>query len=143
MRKTTLKTQPPKPSITKLKGKADILFSLATRYRFAEQIKGVWVDKCVTCTIVKPIKQMQCGHFQSRGFNATRYSEENTAPQCYGCNVKHQGEQYRFSQFIDDFYGAGTAKRLEQEARRSYQFTREELEQVIHDSQEYIKAYSI
>ncbi len=132
-----------KPPISKLKKEADTLFSLATRYRFAEQIDGVWMAKCVTCVnpIFKPIKILQCGHFQSRRFNATRFSEENTAPQCYGCNVMQQGEQYRFANFVESYYGTGTAKRLEKEARQPHPFTRDELEQIIQDSQEYIQNY--
>jgi len=146
--KTRLRTSPKpkkqsKPPISKLKKEADRLFSLATRYRFAEEIDGKYYARCVTCVDAKlrPLKELQCGHFQSRRFNATRYSEINTAPQDYACNVMQYGQQYRFANFIDDFYGDGTAKRLEKEAREPHPFTREELEQVIHDSKEYIRAY--
>lgn len=128
-----------KPAVSNLKKEADKYWSLATRLRFADNKMGEWWVKCVTCPNYKPVKQMQCGHFQSRAFNATRFSEENTAPQCYGCNVMHQGEQYKFSAFIDEFYGEGTAKRLEQEARVKHPFTVEELTQIIEDAKTQIK----
>lgn len=144
--KTSLKASPkpkkqPKPKVSRLKRKADALFSLATRYRFAERVNGEWLVECVTCGIIKPLKEMQCGHFQSRRFNATRYSEENCAPQCYGCNVMRQGEQYKFAAFVDEFYGEGTAKRLEQEARQPHPFKPEELQAIIDESTEQIKFY--
>lgn len=128
----------PKSSITKLKKKADAFFSLATRIRFANP-DGT--NTCVTCGVVKPMKLMQCGHFMSRRFSATRFSEINTAPQCVGCNMFKNGEQYKFSQFIDEFYGEGTARQIQKEAQQFHNFTIEELEQVISDSKEYIRNY--
>lgn len=131
----------PKHSISKLKKKADTVFSLATRYRFAELVDGEWLAKCVTCGVVRPIKRMQCGHFQSRRFNATRFSEENTAAQCDMCNRWNHGEQYKFALFLEDFYGQGTAKRLEQEAHQPHPFTVLELEEIIQDSLQEISWY--
>lgn len=77
----------------------------------------------------------------SRQFNATRYEEENTAPQCYGCNVMQQGKQFEFGLWIDDFYGEGTAKKLYLATRKPHQFTREELLEIIEDRKEQIKFY--
>lgn len=77
----------------------------------------------------------------SRQHNTLRYSEENTGPQCYGCNVMQQGRQYTFSLEIDKLYGEGTAKRLHQEAKQPHQFTIPELEEVIKDSKETVKYY--
>lgn len=130
-----------KQGVAQLKKKADKYFSLATRYRFAENMNGEWVANCVTCGTQKPIKQLQCGHFVSRRFNITRYDELNTAPQCYGCNVMQQGEQYKFSRFIDDYYGEGTADELMQKRHTSHKLTISELEQIISDAKEYIKHY--
>lgn len=141
LKKSKLKKTPKKHTIGWYKKQADVAFSLATRYRFAELVEGEWLAKCVTCGVVRPIKRMQCGHFQSRRFNATRFSEENTAAQCDMCNRWNHGEQYKFAIFLDDFYGQGTAKRLEQEARQSHPFTATELEEIIKDSLEEIKFY--
>lgn len=129
------------PTITKLKKNADRYFSLATRYRFADYVNGEWVAECVTCSTTKPIKQLQCGHFMSRRFNATRFSEENTAPQCYGCNVMQQGQQFKYSKWIDRFYGDGTADKLLLEAAEAHQFTADELREIIADSKAQIKFY--
>lgn len=117
------------------------MWSIATRYRFAEKIASGWIVKCVTCNRILPFGKAQCGHFQSRRFNATRYSEPNTAPQCFQCNISFAGEQYRFASFIDDFYGIGTAQELALEARQSHRFTRDELQAIIDDCLSQIAFY--
>lgn len=75
----------------------------------------------------------------SRQFNNTRFSEENTGPQCYGCNVMQQGKQYAFGLWVDEFYGEGTAKRLYEEAHTPLQFKRADLEEIIADRKEQIR----
>ena len=146
--KTKLKARPPKlrkkqpkPTITKLKKEADRWFSLATRYRLSEQIAGLWVCECVTCGVKKAVKDMQCGHFMSRRFTATRYSEENTAAQCYRCNVAFNGEQFKFGQAVDSLYGDGAARRLMDEASQPHRFTTEELLAIIEDSKKQVAWY--
>jgi len=56
---------------------------------------------------------MDCGHFQSRRFKATRYEPKNCAPQDTYCNRYQQGEQHKFAKYIDKTYGKGTADALE------------------------------
>lgn len=138
-----LKTSPsskkrPKSSITKLKAEADKFFSQATRLRFADEDGLV---QCVTCPNKKPWKAMQNGHFMSRRFNSTRFEEQNTAPQCYGCNVMHQGRQYEFGLALDAWYGAGTAQAMHKLSQEPHQFNEEELRQIIHDSKEVVTFY--
>ena len=67
---------------------------------------------------------MQCGHFQSRRFLATRFDEENCAPQCVACNMFKQGEQYKFSLNLDAKYGEGTSERKQQDALQMVRFAR-------------------
>lgn len=128
-------------TVSQLKKEADKWHSLATRYRFAEFKNGEWVAECITCGQAKPIKGLQCGHFMSRQYNVLRYSEENTAPQCYGCNVMQQGRQYTFGLELDKLYGDGTAKRLHQESKTSHQFKAEELLSIIADAKTQVKFY--
>lgn len=134
--KATRKTKHTQPAISKLKREADAWFSRATRVRFANSEGMV---KCFTCSNVKHWKELQCGHFMSRQFNSTRYEEFNTAPQCYGCNVMHQGRQYEFGLELDYWYGEGTAKAMHQLSQKPHQFKREELEQIIQESKDYLK----
>lgn len=77
----------------------------------------------------------------SRQYNTLRYSELNTAPQCYGCNVMQQGKQYAFGLEIDKLYGDGTAARLHKESKTAHQFTTDELQEIIDESKQQVKFY--
>ena len=109
-------------TISKLKKELDKWFSLYIRLRDATS-EGAVI--CITCGCVKNYKQgMQNGHFQSRSHLATRFDEQNCQPQCVGCNMFKQGEQYKFSIALDSKYGEGTAQELEFKARQITKFTR-------------------
>tara|TARA_R110002020_G_scaffold424388_2_gene633588 strand:- start:17713 stop:18120 length:408 start_codon:yes stop_codon:yes gene_type:complete len=116
-------------SISKLKKELDKWFSLYIRLRDATD-EGAVI--CVTCNKVGHYKSgMQCGHFQSRRHHATRWNEKNCAVQCIGCNCFKQGEQFRFSIYIDSKYGEGAAEYLEGLARTTVKFSRIDYEEKI------------
>ena len=118
-----------KKTISKLKKELDKWFSLYIRLRDSTD-EGM--AQCFTCGVIKYYKSgMQCGHFQSRRFLATRFDEQNCAVQCIGCNCFKQGEQFRFSIYIDPKYGAGTAEHLEGLARTTVKISRIEYEEKI------------
>tara|TARA_R110000851_G_scaffold116827_2_gene243253 strand:+ start:166 stop:573 length:408 start_codon:yes stop_codon:yes gene_type:complete len=121
-------------SISKLKKELDKWFSIYIRLRDATDEGLV---QCFTCGCVKHYKKgMQNGHFQSRSFLATRFDEENCQPQCVGCNMFKQGEQYKFSLYLDSKYGEGKAEELEFLARTTVKFSRDDYE----DSIRYYKS---
>ena len=121
-------------SISKLKKELDKYFSLFIRLRDATD-EGLC--QCFTCGCVKHYKKgMQNGHFQSRSFLSTRFNEENCQPQCVGCNMFKQGEQYKFALALDSKYGEGTAEELESLARLTVKLTRVDYE----DSIRYYKS---
>jgi hypothetical protein len=116
-------------SISKLKKELDKWFSLFIRLRDATEEGLV---QCFTCGAVKYYKKgIQCGHFQSRTFLATRFDEENCQPQCVGCNMFKQGEQYKFSLYLDAKYGEGKAQELQYLAKSIVKFTRVDYEEKI------------
>ena len=116
-------------TISKLKKELDKWFSLYIRLRDAST-EGAVI--CVTCNKVSHYKSgMQNGHFQSRRFMATRWNEQNCAVQCIGCNCFKQGEQFRFSIYIDAKYGEGTAEYLEGLARTTIKISRIDYEEKI------------
>ena len=116
-------------TISKLKKELDKWFSLYIRLRDATD-EGLC--QCFTCGCVKYYKKgMQNGHFQSRSFLATRFDEENCQAQCVGCNMFKQGEQYKFSLYLDSKYGEGKAAELEFLARTTVKFTRGDYEEKI------------
>ena len=81
---------------SKLVKKIDKLFSLYIRNRYSKNGKA----KCFTCGKVDDIKRLHAGHFMSRKHYSTRWLEDNVKPQCYGCNVMQQGQQYKFSKYL-------------------------------------------
>lgn len=103
---------------------ADKWFSLYIRLRDANSNgKG----KCITCGEVKPWRDYDCGHFQSRRYLLTRYEERNAHSQCVACNQWGSGEQYKHAKAIDDLYGKGTAQELEQKARGMQKMTKQDV----------------
>tara|TARA_R110000824_G_scaffold74096_1_gene188624 strand:- start:470 stop:877 length:408 start_codon:yes stop_codon:yes gene_type:complete len=116
-------------TISKLKKELDKWFSLFIRLRSCNEFGMV---QCFTCGCVKHYKKgIQNGHFQSRQFMTTRYDEENCQPQCIGCNMFKQGEQFKFALGLDAMYGEGTAEELQVLARRITKFTRVDYEEKI------------
>ena len=116
-------------SISKLKKELDKFFSLYIRLRDADSNGLVF---CFTCGRSKHYKSgMQNGHFQSRSFLATRFNEENCQPQCVGCNMFKQGEQYKFAINLDSKYGEETAEELQFLARKTVKFSRVDYEDKI------------
>tara|TARA_R110000787_G_scaffold156160_2_gene270058 strand:- start:1184 stop:1585 length:402 start_codon:yes stop_codon:yes gene_type:complete len=82
-------------TISKLKKKLDQQFSLFIRLKDADD-NGY--NYCFTCNKFDHYKGLQCGHFVSRKYTATRFDEQNCKPQCPGCNIFRYGEQYKFGQ---------------------------------------------
>lgn len=124
--------------VASLKKKADKFFSLYVRYRDSDQDGLV---QCITCSVRKPVKEMQAGHFVSRTKGVLRYDEQNVNGQCVGCNMFKQGEQFIYGKNIDKKYGDGTAEALMARRFESHKFTVPELEEIIEKSKEYIKDY--
>ena len=116
--------------ISKLKKELDKWFSLYIRLRDATNQGMV---ECFTCGKIAHYKKggMQNGHFQSRSFLATRFDEENCQPQCVGCNMFKQGEQYKFAINLDAKYGEGKAEELEILAKSVVKLTRIDYEDKI------------
>lgn len=127
-----------KEGVASLKKKADAAFSQYIRLRDSDEFG---IGECITCQKKAHYKTMQCGHFVSRKASTLRYSEENCNIQCVGCNVFKYGEQYLYSKAIDLKYGDGKADELMSRRFETHKFSREELEEIIHDSKEQIKFY--
>jgi len=123
-------------TISKLKKELDKIFSIFIRLRWATN-EGLC--QCVTCGKVSHYKKMQCGHFQSRRHHATRWNEQNCAAQCISCNCFQQGQQYRFSLYLDGKYGEGTAQELEYLAKQITKISRSDYEENISYYKDLVK----
>ncbi len=85
---------------------------------------------CVTCGKVKPWTThegtMQTGHFIHDN-NATRFDEDNVAPQCVGCNKYRDGALDDYRLWMAEVRGKETIERLTRLKATVRRFTREEL----------------
>lgn len=113
--------------------KLDEWFSKFIRLSYADDTGQV---ACYTCGRKNHWKKMQCGHFMSRAKYATRWDEDNCRPQCYGCNMRQQGQQYLFSLNLNKEQ-PGLAERMRIKSMQTVKFTTPQLlEKIEHYRQE-------
>ena len=55
---------------------------------------------------------MQCGHFVSRQYLATRWDDNNCRPQCAGCNLFGNGRLLDFEERLKKELGEETVENL-------------------------------
>lgn len=112
-----------KTSISKLKRKADQVFSLWIRTRD----KG----RCFTCGEQKPISKMQNGHFVSRSYNSLRYDELNCHCQCMACNIFKHGAMDTYALHLQDTYGPAVLRYFAKKKLEVHTLKESELENII------------
>lgn len=134
---------------------ADDFFSKYVRLRDSELDGNEYVGKCITCSKngsiawhdgkkIRFVAGWDAGHFVSRGCKLLRYSDENVNLQCkFHCNKMKSGNLEKYKPALDDKYGNGTWRRLEDEAQANkyYKFSRDELLQIIADSRSSLAWY--
>jgi hypothetical protein len=125
---------PKKPTRSKVVKKLDAVFSQYIRLSNADK-NGICT--CVTCGKKYHWKQIQAGHFMSRKHYSTRWLEDNVKPQCYGCNVMQQGQQYRFSKYL----GNNLSEQLYSKSKEVVKFTTDELQDKITYYSERVKKF--
>ena len=119
-----------KPTVAKLKKEADRLYSIKLR-QSASNSRGF--VKCYTCPVTKNWKEMQCGHYESRSNNATRFEPKNTKVQCVGCNLFKSGNKTVFALNLVKEYGQGVLGELRKKAQSVKQFNIKELQGMIKE----------
>ena len=123
-------------SHAKLVKELDAVYSRYLRHKHADFSGYV---QCYTCGTKKPIKEMQCGHFQSRRSMSTRFHLNNTRPQCVKCNMFSQGEQLLFYKHLCQEIGEKATEEVILLAKTSIKFSREELMEMIADYKNKLK----
>lgn len=86
---------------------------------------------------------MDCGHFRSRRYNATRFDETNCQVQCPKCNRFNEGEHYQFGINLNIKYGPGTAEGLIAKSRELVKITEIEYDEMIKYYQDKVKALTV
>ncbi len=73
------------------------------RYRIEDMPIG-----CCTCGRVRSFRQIDAGHFISRGSgggSGVYFDERNIHAQCKSCNAFHQGKTLEYNDFMQEKYG--------------------------------------
>jgi hypothetical protein len=97
---------------------------------------------CVTCGSVAPWKQMQNGHFYSRGRIPTRWDEDNCHVQDYRCNVALKGDYINYTKYMIDRYGREFVDELEKKSKQTGKYvTPAEIREMIEKYTELVKSY--
>jgi hypothetical protein len=123
-------------SISKLKKELDKWFSLYIRLRDADELG---FTKCFTSGRYYHYKNIHAGHFMSRKYLSTRWSELNVQAQSAADNLFAQGRQYQFGKELDAKYGEGTAEDLQIKSKQIQKFTRDDYEEKITYYKEAVK----
>lgn len=118
-----------KATLKGLKNKMDALWSQWIRQKDA--VDGI--STCVTCGAQKPWKEMQCGHFVSRVHLATRFLEQNCAPQCSTCNVLRRGNMVEYVVWMEANWGWATIQDLRDLKHTTVKYSRSDYERMIGD----------
>jgi len=111
-------------TISKLKKKVWKVFSLYIRQKYSKR----GMVKCYTCGVVKPIKEMQCGHGLGGRGNSILFDEEICRPQCMQCNIFKGGNYDVFHAKLIEENGLEWFKAKLKQKQQTKQFTRKELE---------------
>lgn len=116
-----------KSSITKKRGKRKDLTHTSLKTDMQLIVRLLGGDNCITCG-----KQFdagrhlhQGGHFKGRSKASTAFLIENISKQCAYCNNPKcgDGEVFLHSKYLDNYWGAGTAGKIDKMSKIVYPFT--------------------
>ena len=113
---------------SKLVKKLDKIFSIYIRTR---DVDDSGFGECFTCGATKHWREVDAGHFQSRGKFATRWDEANVQFQCKRCNGFRGGEQYIFAKNLNIKYGEGTAEEIQTKSNQTARYGVSDLRDMI------------
>jgi hypothetical protein len=115
--------------------------SISTLKKKAWKVFSKWIrerDKYVCYTCGKDLKgspALHAGHFISRRVGATMFDEMNVHAQCMYCNMYNYGSTGAYAERLIADYGVETFQALLKRGRTTHQFTRQELQDIIHNYQ--------
>lgn len=116
-------------STASLKKKLDTVFSQYIRLR--DMIPNTRVFCCISCGLIKPINQADCGHYINRQHMSTRFSEINCNAQCHACNRFDEGNIQGYRRGLIKKHGENRILLLESQKYEARQYTAFEYEALI------------
>ena len=100
---------------------------------------------CVSCGVKKHWKELDAGHYFSRGDKSVKLMEENIHPQCKGCNIRMSHGDTKvvtaYRRHMVDMYGEDFLDHLEALAWTPTKFNRAEIEALTKALKAQIKEY--
>ena len=123
-----------KKSIKYLKKELDRIFSLYIRWTGAKEGK----NRCFTCNVELPIKELQDGHYESRRFLALKYEKTNNHPQCFHCNIRLKGNYTVYALKMIEKYGKDHLDMLSIKKHNTVKWTTFEYQLLIDDYKEKV-----
>lgn len=121
----------------KLKVKLDRVFSQYIRLR--DMMPGTTLFRCISCGLVKPISQADCGHYINRSHMSTRFSEKNCNAQCRHCNRFDEGNMSGYRHGLVNKIGENAVLLLESQKNEVRKYSDFEYEALIKHYQGEIK----
>lgn len=106
---------------------------------FSRYIRLLEPEFCVTCNDAKPRKELQNGHFYTRGRYSTRWDEMNCHPQCYKCNVILNGNYIKYTMYMINRYGTDAVNDLEIKSTTQQKIPTPTLKDLIEEYKEKVK----
>ena len=85
---------------------------------------------CVTCGIVKPIDELQAGHYHDKAVSNPDlyFSEKNVSAQCPRCNLFLSGNKTAYAYYLTKKYGIGILEELMTLKNKAVKWTLEDYE---------------
>jgi len=74
--------------------------------------------RCISCGHIHHWKDIQNGHYMSRRYLSTRWSEDNCRPQCVACNIFNQGNAQAYRVALVKEIGEQRVNLIEARARQ-------------------------
>jgi hypothetical protein len=99
---------------------ADDWFSKFIRLNHSFELNGIQQAKCFTCENIRPIIELDCGHFEKRQYMATRHQPDNARPQCTSCNQWKKGQYEIFEQNLCTEISKSEVENLKQLAKSTF-----------------------
>lgn len=112
----SVKKKKPKTLKSKLIEQLDAEFSKYIRLKYSDQ-NGYC--RCISCGKIVFWKEIQNGHYMSRRYFSTRWSEDNCRPQCVACNMFNQGNIQMYRRGLIKEIGEQRVDLVEAMARQS------------------------
>lgn len=140
----SVKQKTKKPTLSKLKKKAWVLFSKCRRMEDCLRTTGsIEYGECFTCDFSGHISELDAGHFIPGRHNANLFSERGVHAQCRKCNRMNHGNQLEYRRQLIKLYGEGADIELENEAKQIKRFTISDLEALIIELRKKIKLLEV